>query len=917
MGKARSFSDSTNDAVYQTETNSENYSMGQQNAYNLGSVHFTDQSGIGNFSQAGSDQRKASLQGALFLGNIGFDLQTVELDTGTETIDLNEDNTGTVLSVISTDRFVILDSGTTGTLTTITGAQRPGQRLRLYNTLINTITITHTAAATVNTIRTPDATDLTFPGNGVIDLTWDITSAQWRVVGNVGGSGGSVSFPIDFPEIDLGNVSGNVDIDWALATRHAIKFTMTGNTTLTFSGTTTDTTEYSNLIAVQDGTGGWTLTLPVSTINASTVEAGILLDPNTETGIVVKFSFSTFYAFLETGNIVTGGASVPDGTAQFQHLEWNGAAWVAQQALAFGADPASSAQLNMPNDIIGIAWSNATNNGDIQLKTTTAGILDLTRTDNTAMTFNVRSQDTVEADQTLSFTVGSGSITSADIIIDASTAKLKWAVGGSQRMELDATTRTDLNLAAPSGGALATFNVTSTHAVNPDNTITMTISSGTSGIGQIESTTGFLSLIAGGATRFAIDSTTGTDITQTAVDINPLYDLFHDGTPSVDDIIGRINFSADNSITTKTLFASIFVESNVVTDGTEDSTMYFPIMSSGFLTNKLFVEPAGIRITNGSIRFDEISLPSSPTTDDGLIYVRDDGGTTTPFFLDSSGTETSMIAAGASGANTALSNLIATSINQDLLPNAAGVFNLGSSSLRWGNCFFGRIVFPTNTSPIAGDVNIVRNADDMQYNVPTNSTFNWTFQSGTTQMELSASELRLPGVNVDMENNNITDVNQIQLTGSSGDTVRGFFSASSGFLNILEDENSGTIRMFAKTAGGVSNNMVDIDGGSGLVTFGQGGIVFGGSPNQPTITRSGNDLQINTVSASSIILQSGVTDRVNLLGTDLNILTGTFVDWQESVSSASAGASTLPSNPTGFIKVKVSGTERRIPFYST
>jgi len=307
MGKARGFSDDANDTVYQSETNSENYAMGsQQNPYNLGSVHFSDQSGIGNFSQAGTDQRKANIKGALFQGNIGFDLQTALLDTGTETIDLNNDSTGAVLSVISTDRFVTLDSGTTGTLTTITGPQRPGQRLRLYNTTINTITITHTAAATVDTIRTPNATNLSFPGNGVLDLSWDITSAQWRVVGNVGGSGG-VSFPIDFPEIDLGNVSGTVDIDWALSTRHAIKFTMIGNTTLTFSGTTSDTTEYSNLIAVQDGTGGWTLTLPVGTINASIVEAGILLDPNTETGIVVKFSFSTFYAFLETGNIVTGG----------------------------------------------------------------------------------------------------------------------------------------------------------------------------------------------------------------------------------------------------------------------------------------------------------------------------------------------------------------------------------------------------------------------------------------------------------------------------------------------------------------------------------------------------------------------------------------------------------------------------------
>ena len=363
MGKARGFSDDSNDTVYQSETNSENYAMGsQQNPYNLGSVHFSDQSGIGNFSQAGTDQRKANIKGTLFQGNIGFNLQTALLDTGTETINLNNDSTGTVLSVISTDRFVTLDSGMVGTLTTITGPQRPGQRLRLYNTTTNTITVTHTAAATINTIRTPNASNLTFPGNGVLDLTWDITSAQWRVVGTVGGS---------------------------------------------------------------------------------------------------------------------GGGNVPDGTAQFQHLEWNGAAWIAQQALAFGVNSASSAQLNIPNDTIGIAWSNVTNNGDIQLKTTTTGILDLTRTDNTAMTFTIRSQDAVEADQSLSFLVGSGSVTTADCLIDASTAKLLIGAGGANRITLDTTSITELTLASLSGvTSQSVFNVTSTHVSEADSTISLSVGSG-------------------------------------------------------------------------------------------------------------------------------------------------------------------------------------------------------------------------------------------------------------------------------------------------------------------------------------------------------------------------------------------------------------------------------------------------------
>jgi len=878
MGKARGFSDAANDTVYQSETNSENYAMGsQQNPYNLGSVHFSDQSGIGNFSQAGTDQRKTNIKGALFQGNIGFDLQTALLDTGTETIDLNNDSAGTVLSVISTDRFVTLDSGTTGTLTTITGPQRPGQRLRLYNTLTNTITITHTAAATVNTIRTPNATNLSFPGNGVLDLTWDITSAQWRVVGNVGGSGG-VSFPIDFPEIDLGNVSGIVDIDWALSTRHAIKFTMTGNTTLTFSGTTTDTTEYSNLIAVQDGTGGWALTLPVGTVNASTVEAGILLDPDDETGIVIKFSFSTFYAFLETGNIVSGGANVPDGTAQFQHLEWDGAAWIAQQALAFGADPASSAQLNIPNDVIGIAWSNITNNGDIQLKTTTAGTLDLTRSDNTGMSFSIRSQDTVEADQSLNFTVGSGSITGADIVIDASTAILKWAVGGSQRMELDATVRTDLNLAAPSGGSLATFNVTSTDAVDPDNTITMTISSGTTGVGQIESTTAFLSLIAGGTTRFAIDATTGTEITQTAFGINPLYDLFHDDTPLDNDIIGRINFSADNSITTKTIFASIFVESNDVTDGTEDSTMYFPIMSSGFLTNKLFVEPDGIRITDGSIRFDEISLPSNPPTDDGLIYVRDDGGTTTPFFLDSSGTETSMIT-GASGANTALSNLASVAINTSLLPDDDGTLNLGSAAFSWLDTFTERLRIETGGASTSTANQIISDTGGMVFNVPAGDRYEFNISGSPNGITIEEDRIEflttgrqhridVTGTSINILSENITDSVEIWTgTGRTNATID-VNSTTTTFLTQTSDVQAVLIQL-------IQNNNTPAD----FRTIGNIDFMAENSA-------SSNEIYAR-VSASSQDVTSATEDGLLQLGV---ISGGTLVSGIDIEGSSSGGA---------------------------
>ena len=169
MGKARKFSGSDDEAVLQSQSDSENYAVGaQQNAQNLGSVHFSDNSGYGNFTQAGRDQRNAALDGALFRGNIGFNLQICKLDVGTETIDILSDGFNP-LSVVSTDKIVTLSAGVTGDLTTILGAQRPGQRLLLYGIQGNTITIKNTAAATENTILTPDGADFTLEKKLVMD----------------------------------------------------------------------------------------------------------------------------------------------------------------------------------------------------------------------------------------------------------------------------------------------------------------------------------------------------------------------------------------------------------------------------------------------------------------------------------------------------------------------------------------------------------------------------------------------------------------------------------------------------------------------------------------------------------------------------------------------------------------------------
>jgi len=263
MGKARSFSDASKDALYQQELGDELYSTSaQQNPYNLGSVHFSDQSGIGNFSQAGSDQRKANLNGALYTGNIGFELQTAVLDITTNTIDLLEDGSSDPLSVVSTDRIVSIFGETEANLITILGVQRQGQRLFLYGIFGNTITIIHTAAATDNTILCPGNTNFTLSDTEVVELVYDITNAKWRIVGGTGTGGGDVTFPLLLPKEDLTPAAlGTATINVALNTGNAkqiqfpagnINFLITGDPTNTFG-------EEIDVMFIQDSIGSRTL----------------------------------------------------------------------------------------------------------------------------------------------------------------------------------------------------------------------------------------------------------------------------------------------------------------------------------------------------------------------------------------------------------------------------------------------------------------------------------------------------------------------------------------------------------------------------------------------------------------------------------------------------------------------------------
>ena len=305
MGKARAFSTEGEDANYLRESEDETYKVTQQNSYNLGSTTFSDQSGIGNFAQSGTDQRKANLTGALFRGNIGFLLQSAVLDETSKTINLLEDQSSVPVSDVSSDRIVIISGvATTADLEIILGAQRPGQRLVLYNTDGNTITIKDASTAVTSTdpnlIRTPGALDYIITGFDSVQLVFDSIEEQWRIVGAVGTGGGTGYNLIQDEGISL-----------------------TQRTTMNFIG---------NSVTAVDNPG------------------------QSRTDITIN----------------TPSGTIPDGTAENQHLEWDNSflTWNAVDALTFGTTGpfAASGFLRTANDEIIFASRNAGDSDDIRLK---------------------------------------------------------------------------------------------------------------------------------------------------------------------------------------------------------------------------------------------------------------------------------------------------------------------------------------------------------------------------------------------------------------------------------------------------------------------------------------------------------------------------------------------------------------------
>jgi len=198
-------------------------------------------------------------------------------------------------------------------------------------TRIDDTTFTYTAIGNITpetsgvmqngNVVTPDGEDIVLDGtqalNGVpmIPLIFDpsvLGFGAWRPAQlTTGSGGGGVSFPIDFPEDDRGEVGASTQaINFTDSDRHAVIMEMTGDIGISLTNTTANKLQITSIKLKQDGTGGHAFTGFSQTVAN---EQAIIDAVDAANGandfviFIVRFMDGLFTAFLEDSNTVVGG----------------------------------------------------------------------------------------------------------------------------------------------------------------------------------------------------------------------------------------------------------------------------------------------------------------------------------------------------------------------------------------------------------------------------------------------------------------------------------------------------------------------------------------------------------------------------------------------------------------------------------
>jgi len=507
---------------------------------------------------------------------------------------------------------------------------------------------------------TPSGIQPAFVGGGSGNTTEGGSSSEFLPV-----AGGTMIGPIAFFPKLVTIATGVIDIG-KLTDNFSSRIIVTPESGSTDDLVTIDNAEHAGQLLFLQGVQTDTITLK-TTGNIETIDGN---DFNIVDDDIIILQFDV--TDNKWQQVTTGksgvGTTIPVGTAENDHLEWDntGLKWDALQTLQFNATGphASVGDIKFNNNTINLAWRNAANTGDIELKVDGADQLDLTNNANVAAGVSIRTQHASDPDNSLGLSIGSGA--SATGLIDNSTALLAIGIGGANRLLFDVITNTAMNLRSPSASAI--FSLTSEHATDPDNVMSMSVASGASTDALFDITGAVLKIGAGGATRLTLDVATITQMTLRSPSSQSLFEVLSEHATDPDNTLGMTVTSGAGTdalfeasgdvlkigtsgftrmtfgLTAIDLSIALGMNGNDLILDTDDDSKFVTSVDD-VLTLNLGASPKFIwtttswDITDKFQNMSEITIPSNPGTNAGRFYAKDTGGKTHPFWLESDGEE--------------------------------------------------------------------------------------------------------------------------------------------------------------------------------------------------------------------------------------------------------------------------------------
>lgn len=304
------------------------------------------------------------------------------------------------------------------------------------------------------------------------------------------------------------------------------------------------------------------------------------------------------------------------------------------------------------------------------------------------------------------------------------------------------------------------------------------------------------------------------------------------------DAVGQIAFGVYNVPQTPGVNTStdrIFSIGSGSGVGTESDSFYILRNGITFIQNELRLNGS----TSGYVGFKSAASPTSYS----LVMPSAQGGAST--FLQNDGAGNLSWVVGATGANTALSNLASVAINTDLLPSGVNNRDLGSASLPFRNSFTQRMFLTNGT----GNIGVF---DGTSQTLPDGSTAAISISNAISSDTLGI----MTGLNIAADGTPSGDIkietgNKTAGTGNSGTIVLQSGTSSGGTRGSIKVNGNG-INVKGAAFIGASNEIQ-----STALTNGQ--ILVGSTGNTPvaaTIT-AGSGISVTNAAGSITIANTG------------------------------------------------------------